>query len=101
VSIAYGFLLTPALPEMAAVVDRRGGGAYASAYAVFNTAYAAGMMAGPVIGGALVSALGFGTALFVTGGLVLAYLPVLLRRPAVRVATSQPHALTRGQEVEP
>jgi multidrug resistance protein len=91
VSVAYGFLLTPTLPEMAAVVDRRGGGAYASAYAVFNAAYAAGMMAGPVIGGALVSALGFGMALLVTAVLVVAYVPVLMTGRAaaspIRVGT--------------
>jgi multidrug resistance protein len=99
VSIAYGFLLTPALPEMASVVDRRGGG-YASAYAVFNTAYAAGMMAGPVIGGALVSTLGFGTALLVTGALVLAYLPVLRRHASVDVSSYTSHALAGGEDPE-
>ncbi|MGH2602382.1 MAG: MFS transporter, partial [Dehalococcoidia bacterium] len=62
----------------AEAVDRRGGGAYASAYAIFNGAYAAGMMAGPMLGGSLSSAFGFSMALLITGGIVLLYVPVLL-----------------------
>ena len=78
VSVAYGLVLTPTLPELAAAVDRRGGGAYASAYALFNAAYAAGMTAGPMLGGALVSAFGFSVALLVTAAAVLGYLPAVL-----------------------
>jgi DHA1 family solute carrier family 18 vesicular amine transporter 1/2 len=86
VSIAYALLMTPTLPEMADAVDRRGGGAYASAYAVFNAAYAAGMMAGPIIGGALTSAFSFFTALLIVGGITLCFLPVLLAGARPRAA---------------
>jgi MFS family permease len=92
VSIAYALLMTPTLPEMADAVDRRGGGAYASAYAVFNAAYAAGMMAGPIIGGALTSAFNFFTALLITGGIILCFLPVLVvgSRPRAALPESPP-----------
>jgi DHA1 family solute carrier family 18 vesicular amine transporter 1/2 len=79
VSVAYGLVLTPVLPDLGNIVDRRGGGGYAAAYAIFNGAYATGMMAGPVLGGALTSAFGFTVALLITGGLVLCYLPILMR----------------------
>jgi DHA1 family solute carrier family 18 vesicular amine transporter 1/2 len=78
VSVAYGFAVTPALPELGDAVDRLGGGAYGAAYAVFNVAYALGMMAGPVVGGLLSEALGFLPALLVAGLVVLAGLPPLV-----------------------
>lgn len=56
-ALAYGLTLAPALPGFAAVVDRYGGGSYGTAYAVFNLAYAAGMTAGPIAGGALATVL--------------------------------------------
>jgi DHA1 family solute carrier family 18 vesicular amine transporter 1/2 len=77
-SVAYGFAVTPALPELAEAVDRRGRGGYAAAYAIFNAAYAGGMMTGPLVGGLLADALGFSMALVITGLAVLCYLPALL-----------------------
>jgi multidrug resistance protein len=76
-SVAYALVVNPTLPELAAAVDRRGGGAYASAYAVFNAAYAGGMMVGPIVGGALTSAVGLPLALVITAVAVLGYLPAL------------------------
>ena len=77
VSIAYGFALTPTLPALADAVDRRGGGAYGAAYALFNEAYSVGMMVGPVLGGVLAEWLGLPLALLLIGGAVLLYLPAL------------------------
>ena len=76
-SVAYGLVLNPALPDLAAAVDRRGGGAYGSAYAIFNVAYAGGMMIGPIVGGGLTTAVGLPLALVIAAGAVLAYLPAL------------------------
>jgi MFS transporter, DHA1 family, solute carrier family 18 (vesicular amine transporter), member 1/2 len=92
VSVAYGCALIPALPALAEAVDRRGGGAYGAAYALYNAAYAVGMMAGPVLGGALAEWFGFPVAMAVTGLAMLAYLPVLLR---VRTPSGAPPAATR------
>ena len=50
-----------------------------SAYAVFNLAYAVGMVIGQVAGGELAAALGFGPTLVVFSALAAAYLPFLLR----------------------
>jgi predicted MFS family arabinose efflux permease len=76
-SVAYGMVLTPALPALADAVDRRGGGGYAAVYAIFNAAYAGGMMAGPIVGGLLADAVGFSLALPLAALAVLAYLPAL------------------------
>jgi multidrug resistance protein len=70
-------VLVPALPALADRVDRLGGGAYASVYAVLNVAYALGMVVGPLLGGILAEYLGFGAALGVVALLLLAYAPVL------------------------
>lgn len=77
VSVAYGFALTPTLPALADAVDRRGGGAYASAYALFNEAYSAGMLLGPLAGGVLAEWLGLPAALLLLSMMVLACLPLL------------------------
>ena len=80
IGLASGLILTPALPLLAERVDLHGGGAYASVYAIFNLAYAVGMIAGPIIGGVLAQALGFAAALAVGSLLLLMNLPLLLRR---------------------
>jgi predicted MFS family arabinose efflux permease len=61
--VACAFLLSPTLPEIAAVCERQGDRAFGSAYAVFNLAYAVGMAAGPIASGVLKPALGFGLTL--------------------------------------
>ncbi|HVV99927.1 MAG TPA: MFS transporter, partial [Planctomycetaceae bacterium] len=71
------FLLTPALPELADQLDRGGSQAYGVAYAIFNTAYAIGMLAGPLAGGAAAEAWGFLATLAILGTLALASLPGL------------------------
>jgi MFS transporter, DHA1 family, solute carrier family 18 (vesicular amine transporter), member 1/2 len=78
VSVAYGFALTPTLPVLAEAVDRRGGGGYGGVYAIYNVAYAVGMMAGPILGGVLASAVGIAPTLLIAGLVVLSYVPVLL-----------------------
>ena len=73
------FLLSPTLPELADAVDRRGNATYGIVYALFNTAYAVGMLAGPGIGGLLSSHLGFPLALAVVSGAGALFIPVMLR----------------------
>lgn len=53
VSIAYAFAMNPTLAELADAADRCAPGAYASVYAVFNIAYALGMIGGDFITGPL------------------------------------------------
>ncbi len=64
--------LTPPLAALADAVDEYGRGAYASAYAIFNLAYAGGMLGGPVIGGILISIYSFPIMLIIISGGVLA-----------------------------
>jgi MFS family permease len=80
--VACAFLLSPTLPEIAAACERHGANAFGAAYAVFNLAYAVGMAAGPVAGGVLAPALGFGGMLGLFSLLAVAYLPALLARVA-------------------
>ena len=80
---ACAVLLTPTLSEIAAVCERRGAREFGSAYAVFNLAYAGGMAGGPIVGGLLAPALGFGPALVVIAVAAMAYLPVLVWRRRV------------------
>lgn len=77
---ALAFLLAPTLPEIAAACERNGAEAFGAAYAVFNLAYAVGMVAGQVTGGELATVVGFPLTMIAFSVLALAYLPVLLRR---------------------
>jgi len=87
-------VLTPTLPELADAVDRRGGGAYGAAYAVYTAAYSFGMMTGPVAGGLLAGAFGLPVALVICGLAVLLCIPVLItiahNRTVIRKVTSSP-----------
>jgi len=77
-------LLTPTMAELADTVDSYGQGGYGAAYAIYNVAYAVGMMFGPVSGGLLAQVFGLTTALIVFGIIgwlyALLLLLVLLRR---------------------
>jgi multidrug resistance protein len=53
VSIAYAYAMNPTLAELADAADRCAPGAYASVYAVFNIAYALGMIGGDFLTGPL------------------------------------------------
>ncbi|MFN0071742.1 MAG: MFS transporter [Chloroflexota bacterium] len=65
--IASGLAITPSLAGLAEVIDRGGDEAYGVAYALFNTAYAVGLVIGPLAGGVLTDALGFPRAMLIAG----------------------------------
>jgi MFS transporter, DHA1 family, solute carrier family 18 (vesicular amine transporter), member 1/2 len=73
VGAAASFVLTPTLPELANSVDRLGGGAYATAFAVFNMAYSVGMIIGPIIGGGLADVFSISTALYIMCFVLIGY----------------------------
>jgi MFS family permease len=85
VGVGCALLLTPCLPELASAVDRQKDGSYGLAYALFNLAYAIGMLVGPFVGGIAASALGFFWMLVFFGACALLWLPALLskRQPIV------------------
>ncbi|MBK5345674.1 MFS transporter [Bacillus sp. TH22] len=70
---AAGLVLTPTLPELANSVDRLGGGAYATAFAVFNVAYSVGMMIGPIFGGFFADMFNVSTALYILSAILVCY----------------------------
>jgi DHA1 family solute carrier family 18 vesicular amine transporter 1/2 len=87
--LGCAFLLSPTLPELAEVADLQGEAAYGAAYALSNTAYAVGMMLGPLVGGVLTARVGV-TFTFVTSGLVaLLYTPFLLLRDGPHATQAQ------------
>jgi DHA1 family solute carrier family 18 vesicular amine transporter 1/2 len=83
-SILYAFALNPTFSELADAVDRRGTGGYASVYAIYNLAYAVGMIGSDVFAGVLTSHFSFWTALLLTSLLMLCSVPLLyFGRPRV------------------
>ena len=60
---AASFLMSPCSPAVADQVERLGSQSFASAFSILNLAYSVGMMAGPIVGGALVQGLGVPGAL--------------------------------------
>src|SRR5215213_8865817 len=70
--VAASLALAPTLAELAAAVDRRGGGGYGAVYAIFNDAYAVGLTIGPLAGGFL------GGALALVGMAGALYAPLLV-----------------------
>ncbi len=57
------FLMSPCSPAVADQVERLGSQSFASAFSILNLAYSVGMMAGPLVGGALVQGFGLPRAL--------------------------------------
>ncbi len=75
-------ILSPASPAMADAVERMGSDSYGSVFGILNIAYALGMMAGPLLGSAVVQVLGIREALGVMG---LAFGAFALRVRRVRL----------------
>ncbi len=67
VGIVNTLIMSPASPAMADAVERMGSNSYGSVFGILNIAYALGMMAGPLLGSALVQGLGIRPALVILG----------------------------------
>lgn len=80
VGAAVGVTITPAMPALAELVDRLGATSYGVAYSLFNTAFAVGMAAGPILGTALIARLGLPLGLGTMSAVIAACALVLLRR---------------------
>lgn len=55
----HSVIATPALPELASIVDSLGVSSYARVYAVFNNAFSIGMIFGPIVVGQVKAATSF------------------------------------------
>lgn len=60
-------IMAPSSPAVADAVERTGSTSFASAFSILNIAYAVGMMVGPLVGSALLQALGLEAALMIVG----------------------------------
>jgi MFS family permease len=67
IGITTTLILSPASPAMADAVERMGSDSYGSVFGILNIAYAVGMMAGPLLGSAVVQTLGIRVALVAMG----------------------------------
>ena len=67
IGVITTLILSPASPAMADAVERMGSDSYGSVFGILNIAFALGMMAGPLVGSALVQALGIRAALMGMG----------------------------------
>lgn len=72
--ITLGMVLTPALPKLADISQEAGAASQGLIYAVYNTAYSFGMMAGPVIASILTDGIGLILAYSAMGALFIVYL---------------------------
>jgi multidrug resistance protein len=87
VDVSTAFTLNTSLSELAEAVDRRGTSGYASVYAVYNIAYAAGSIGSDVLAGVLTSKMSFMAALLATSATILVCMPLLyLGRPRATAA---------------
>jgi multidrug resistance protein len=100
-AVAYSFVLVPALVAFARVgADREDSQAYAGVYALFNLAYGAGMVVGPIAGGVAGSALSVPTTLAGSGVLLMGGgLALLTRRGTERPTVS--HSGTQPAGIVP
>ena len=67
VGVVTTLIMSPASPAMADAVERMGSDSYGSVFGILNIAFALGMMAGPLLGSAMVQWLGIRLALSVMG----------------------------------
>ena len=79
---ATSFIMSPSSPALADQVERLGSQSFGSAFSILNLAYSVGMMVGPLLGGALVQAVGLPLGLGLCG---LGYGAYLLAARGVKV----------------
>ncbi|KAG0260168.1 hypothetical protein BG011_002096 [Mortierella polycephala] len=77
----FGFgssaILTPLLPAMADVVNRKGWNCYAKTYALYNMTYSLSMAVGPILAGFIFEDFGFPLTMIMFGILIVAATPVI------------------------
>lgn len=71
--IGMGTAITPCLPEFAEISQNSGTNSFGASFSIYNTAYSAGMMIGPALGGTLTNYLGIGRSYLTIAVLVLIY----------------------------
>ncbi len=77
--VTASFVLSPVSPGLADAVEAMGSRSFGSVFSLVNVVYAVGMLAGPLLGSALVEAAGIRGALVATGAAFALYLVPLGR----------------------
>ncbi|KAF9174723.1 hypothetical protein BGX20_010121 [Mortierella sp. AD010] len=70
-------ILTPLLPAMADVVNKKGWNCYAKTYALYNMTYSLSMAAGPILAGFIYEDFGFRWTMIMFGVMIVAATPVI------------------------
>ncbi|KAI1316719.1 hypothetical protein EDD11_009535 [Mortierella claussenii] len=89
----FGFgsstILTPLLPAMADVVNRKGWNCYAKTYALYNMTYSLSMAAGPILAGFIFGDFGFKWTMVMFGIMIIVATPVIFWTQIVNVLTKR------------
>jgi predicted MFS family arabinose efflux permease len=85
--ITNGMTMNTTLSELGEAVDRIGGGAYASGYAIYNIAYSIGMASGDVACGTIASTLSLKGAVYIALAALLFGVWLMRRRRSAGFAT--------------
>ncbi|KAF9190716.1 hypothetical protein BGZ50_009857 [Haplosporangium sp. Z 11] len=87
----FGFgssaILTPLLPAMADVVNRKGWNCYAKTYALYNMTYSLSMAVGPILAGFIFEDFGFPLTMIMFGILIVVATPVIFSAQIAHVLT--------------
>lgn len=70
-------ILTPLLPAMADVVNKKGWNGYAKTYALYNMTYSLSMAAGPIVAGYIFEDFGFAWTMIMFGTMIVVSIPVI------------------------
>ncbi|KAF9205080.1 hypothetical protein BGZ49_004475 [Haplosporangium sp. Z 27] len=70
-------ILTPLLPAMADVVNKKGWNCYAKTYALYNMTYSLSMAAGPILAGFIYEDFGFQWTMIMFGVMIIVATPVI------------------------
>ncbi|KAF8927086.1 hypothetical protein BGZ58_010645, partial [Dissophora ornata] len=70
-------ILTPLLPAMADVVNKKGWNCYAKTYALYNMTYSLSMAAGPILAGFIFEDFGFQWTMIMFGVMIIVATPVI------------------------
>ncbi|KAF9937657.1 hypothetical protein BGZ65_001228 [Modicella reniformis] len=70
-------ILTPLLPAIADVVNKKGWNCYAKTYALYNMTYSLSMAAGPILSGFIFEKFGFSWTMIMFGVVIVVAIPVI------------------------
>jgi MFS transporter, DHA1 family, solute carrier family 18 (vesicular amine transporter), member 1/2 len=94
VNAAFAFLLNPTSAELGDAVERRGLACYGAVYAIYNIAYAVGMMSASTLSASLADRFGVGQILLCVSAILLVCIPLIVgassRAQTVSAAAQEP-----------